>query len=109
MLYRSTATSTALLKRLSRDQFEQICSHAKSYSTNCEEYICSVLANLRLWLKATDGSEFLPREKVIQTNGKNIQMCIIEIYHLLDEKCIYDFDVTEVLNFRSDEAQASQH
>jgi hypothetical protein len=62
-----------------------------------------VLANLRAWLKAPEGLERLRPEKVIKTNGKNIQTCIIEIYYLLDQKCVYDFDVTEVLNFYSDD------
>jgi hypothetical protein len=101
MLHPSPDTCTAFRKRLSRNQFEQICSRAASYSTNCEHYICSVLANLRQWLKAPDGLESLPPDKAIETNGKNIQMCVIEIYHLLDQKCVYDFDATEVLNFYS--------
>jgi hypothetical protein len=104
MLETSTAARTALRKRLSRNQFEQICSHAAKYSTNCEEYICRVLANLHQWLKAADGSECLRPEKIIKTNGKNIQMCIIEIYNLLEEKFVCDFDATAVLNFKSDEA-----
>jgi hypothetical protein len=99
----STAARTAQRKKLSRNQFEQICSLAATHSTNCEEYVCRVLANLRAWLKAPHGLERLRPEKVIETNGKNIQTCIIEIYHLLDRKCAYDFDVTEVLNFYSDD------
>ena len=104
MLYRSMATGTADLKRLSRSQFEEICSHAASYSTNCEQYICRVLANLRAWLKAPDGLE---HEKAMVTNEKNIQTCIIEIYHLLEQKCVCDFDATEVLNRYSDNAPDS--
>ena len=88
--------STPVRRRLSFNDFEKICREAARRSINCREYICGVLAGLCAWLNIPDGTESFRAE--CEYEDGNLQRVILELYRLLEMKCLYDFDVQAVLN-----------
>ena len=106
---RRDRTSAVISRRkpLSKGQFEQICSGAARNSTSCDQYIQRVLKNLCRYLGIADQFEgLIPAEKA---NRENTQVTVITLYHLLEEKCRYDFDVEKVLNSCSDVSDWAYH
>jgi hypothetical protein len=89
-------TPTLVRRRLSSNDFEKICREAAQRSTNCREYICSVLTGLCFWLDIPDGSDAFRNE--CEHEDGNLQRVILELYQLLEKNCLYDFDVLAVLN-----------
>ena len=88
---------TAITPRapLSREEFELTCTEAARNSINCEAYISKVIADVRLRL-GDDGGSVAPPE--MRWSLGNVQVLIITLYQLLEERCEFDFDVSVVLN-----------
>ena len=91
-----TASPIATKRRLYIYDFEKICQEAAQHSTNCREYLCGVLARLCSWLNIPDGTVALRSECELE-NG-NLQRVVLTLYRLLDERCLYYFDVQAILN-----------
>lgn len=85
---------------LSRERFALICATAASRSTNGGGYIRNVLAELCSWLQERSMLAAPPAQCAETENG---QALVITLYHLLDERCEFDFDVPVVLNAYSPE------
>ena len=80
---------------LSREEFELICNEAAKNSTDCEAYISNVIEDVRLRL-GDRGSSVAPPE--MRWSSDNVQVLVITLYQLLEERCEFDFDVSVVLN-----------
>jgi hypothetical protein len=92
----SYATTDLTAKaQLSREEFERICGEAAARSTDCADYIGNVLAGLRHWLASQGRRAELPES--VASDG-NVQVLVIALYRLLEEKCGLDFDASRVLN-----------
>ena len=80
-------------RRLSREQFEAICAKAAIDSTDSQLYISRVLDEVRGELNdhnlsADDESN----------NSRDVQVIVISLYQLLEERYEFDFDPPVVLN-----------
>ena len=95
-----TAAPVAVKRRLSPYDFEKICREAAHQSLNCREYICGVLSRLCSWLNIPDGTLALRNE--CQLDDGNLQIVVLALYRLLEERCLYNFDVQAILNSHTD-------
>src|SRR5262245_36125435 len=101
-------SSTALLLRrtpLTQSQFEQICLRASKNSTNCAQYIQRVLTYVCRRLRLPNPVKSSSPETI---GSENTQLSVITLYQLLDQKCLYDFDVATVLNACREEADRAK-
>jgi hypothetical protein len=92
----TTAASSTYRKILKISDFQKICRRAARRSTNCREYICGVLTGVCSWLGIPDSTESIRNE--CQFEGGNVQLVLLTLYRLLEERCSYNFDALEVLN-----------
>ncbi|HKP12499.1 MAG TPA: hypothetical protein VJZ91_10330 [Blastocatellia bacterium] len=91
----SYATTNLTAKaQLSREEFGLICGEA-ARSTDCADYIGNVLAGLCRWLTNQGRRAELPE---LVASAGNVQVLVVALYHLLEEKCGVDFDASRVLN-----------
>ena len=92
----TAAASSTQKKRLNHNDFENICREVARRSTNCREYICGVLSGVCFWLGIPDGTEALRKECKLEDG--NLQRVVLELYRLLEDRCLYNFDVQAILN-----------
>jgi hypothetical protein len=85
---------------LSGERFALICAAAASRSTRGEAYIRNVLTELCRWLQSHSVLAAPPPDCA---EIDNVQPLVIVLYHLLEERCEFDFDATVVLNRYSPE------
>jgi len=85
---------------LSREHFALICAAAASRSTSGAAYIRDVLTELCRWLQS-QGLIAAPPARGAGLD--NVQALVIALYHLLEERCAFDFDATVMLNKYSPE------
>ena len=91
-----TVAAAAIRKHLSSSRFQKMCREAARHSNGCREYVCGVLTRLCRWLDIPDRTESLRLE--CELGDGNVQRVVLSLYRLLDEKCLYDFDVQSILN-----------
>jgi hypothetical protein len=93
LLYQRAAT---FRKPLSREQFELMCDQAARHSITCRGYIRGVLTRLCRWLDRTGALGTLRPE--CEPGRGNVQRLVVVLYRLVEERCLCDFKVEEVLN-----------
>jgi len=81
-------------KAICKEEFEQICREAARRSTCTAAYIRAVLARTRIFTGSSEKAASLAAD----IDVANVQVAVVTLYLLLEEKCEDDFDVAEVLN-----------
>ena len=94
MINYSTGAAGVIRNPLTKEEFEQLCFEAASDSTSCEAYLRNVLTKVGLLL----GVKPLLLPADAEADVENVQVIVVALYHLLEEKYQCDFDVSEVLN-----------
>ena len=100
------AVSGDFRPRLSRDRFARMCYHAARSSITCRGYIRGVQTRLCRWLDKAGA----PGRSVVECEpGRgNVHRLVVNLYRLLEEKCVCDFRIEEVLNAYSPGCEAAQ-